>query len=97
MSSGRSRPTSIAWRSRRPALGSSWSTGTTWSRPGAGVGSAFPDSAYAAVGARIATVEEVWETVALLLKVKEPLPEEYARLREGLVLFTYLHLAADEA
>ena len=64
---------------------------------GAGVGSAFPDSAYAAVGARIATVEEVWETVALLLKVKEPLPEEYPRLREGLVLFTYLHLAADEA
>ena len=64
---------------------------------GAGVGSAFPDSAYAAVGARIATVEEVWETVELLLKVKEPLPEEYPRLREGLVLFTYLHLAADEA
>ena len=64
---------------------------------GAGVGSAFPDSAYATVGARIAPVEEVWETVALLLKVKEPLPEEYPRLREGLVLFTYLHLAADEA
>ena len=64
---------------------------------GAGVGSAFPDSGYAAVGVRIATVEEVWGTVALLLKVKEPLPEEYPRLREGLVLFTYLHLAADEA
>ena len=64
---------------------------------GAGVGSAFPDLAYAAVGARIAPVEEVWETVDLLLKVKEPLPEEYPRLREGLVLFTYLHLAADEA
>jgi alanine dehydrogenase len=64
---------------------------------GAGTGSAFPDAAYAAVGARIAPVEQVWETVGLLLKVKEPLPEEYPRLREGLVLFTYLHLAADEA
>jgi alanine dehydrogenase len=64
---------------------------------GAGVGSAFPDAAYAAVGARIAPVEEVWETAALLLKVKEPIAEEYPRLREGLVLFTYLHLAADEA
>jgi alanine dehydrogenase len=63
---------------------------------GAGAGSAFPDLAYLAVGARIAPVGEVWETVDLLLKVKEPLPEEYARLREGLVLFTYLHLAADE-
>jgi alanine dehydrogenase len=63
---------------------------------GAGLGSAFPDAAYAAVGARIAPVEEVWETAALLLKVKEPIAEEYPRLREGLVLFTYLHLAADE-
>jgi alanine dehydrogenase len=64
---------------------------------GAGDGSAFPDAAYAAVGAAVAPVDEVWETVGLLLKVKEPLPEEYPRLREGLVLFTYLHLAADEA
>jgi alanine dehydrogenase len=63
---------------------------------GAGEGSSFPDSAYTAVGARVAPVDEVWGTVELLLKVKEPLPEEYARLREGLVLFTYLHLAADE-
>jgi alanine dehydrogenase len=64
---------------------------------GAGTGSAFADTAYTAVGARVAPAEEVWETVGLLLKVKEPLPEEYARLRDGLVLFTYLHLAADEA
>jgi alanine dehydrogenase len=63
---------------------------------GAGESSSFPDSAYTSVGARVAPVEEVWRTVELLLKVKEPLPEEYARLREGLVLFTYLHLAADE-
>jgi alanine dehydrogenase len=63
---------------------------------GAGVGSAFADADYEAVGARIGAVEEVWAGADLLLKVKEPLPEEYGRIREGLVLFTYLHLAADE-
>ena len=63
---------------------------------GAGVGSAFPDSDYVNVGAQIASVEDVWATADMVLKVKEPLPEEYGRLREGLVLFTYLHLAADE-
>jgi alanine dehydrogenase len=63
---------------------------------GAGGGSAFPDSDYEAVGARIAPVDEVWETCDLVLKVKEPIAQEYGRLREGLVLFTYLHLAADE-
>jgi len=62
----------------------------------AGEGSAFPDSAYEAVGAQIVPVDEVWDDVDLLLKVKEPVPAEYERLREGLVLFTYLHLAADE-
>ena len=62
----------------------------------AGAGSAFPDAEYAAVGARLADVEDVWASADLLLKVKEPLPEEYGRLRDGLVLFTYLHLAADE-
>jgi alanine dehydrogenase len=64
---------------------------------GAGLGSAFPDSDYEAVGARIATVDELWASADLLLKVKEPVPEEYDRLREGQVLFTYLHLAADES
>jgi alanine dehydrogenase len=63
---------------------------------GAGNGSALPDRAYEAVGARIAPADEVWAASDLLLKVKEPLPEEFDRLREGLVLFTYLHLAADE-
>jgi len=63
---------------------------------GAGEGSAFPDSAYTAVGARMAAVEEVWADSDLVLKVKEPLPEEYDRLREGQILFTYLHLAASE-
>ena len=63
---------------------------------GAGAGSAFPDSAYEAVGARIVSVDEVWAESDLLLKVKEPIEPEYGRLREGLVLFTFLHLAADE-
>jgi alanine dehydrogenase len=62
----------------------------------AGLGSAFRDDAYVTAGARIASVDEVWETAELLLKVKEPIEPEYSRLREGLVLFTYLHLAADE-
>jgi alanine dehydrogenase len=63
---------------------------------GAGAGSAFPDEDYVRAGARIASVDEAWETVELLLKVKEPVAAEYERLRDGLVLFTYLHLAADE-
>jgi alanine dehydrogenase len=63
---------------------------------GAGAGSAFPDAAYEAAGARIASVDDVWAESELLLKVKEPIEPEYARLREGLVLFTYLHIAADE-
>jgi alanine dehydrogenase len=63
---------------------------------GAGLGSQFPDEAYAAVGARIADVDAVWADAELLLKVKEPIASEYARLRDGLVLFTYLHIAADE-
>jgi alanine dehydrogenase len=62
----------------------------------AGEGSAFPDPAYEAIGARIATVDEVWASSDLVLKVKEPLTQEFDRLREGLVLFTYLHLAANE-
>jgi alanine dehydrogenase len=62
----------------------------------AGVGSAFSDADYAAVGARLTSVEDVWASADLVLKVKEPLPDEYGLLRDGLVLFTYLHLAADE-
>jgi alanine dehydrogenase len=63
---------------------------------GAGEGSAFSDAAFEAVGARTASVEAVWEQSELVLKVKEPLPDEYGRIREDLVLFTYLHLAANE-
>jgi alanine dehydrogenase len=64
---------------------------------GAGEGSAFFDEAYEAEGARTVSVDEVWSDVDLVLKVKEPIPDEYGRLRDGLLLFTYLHLAADEA
>ncbi len=61
----------------------------------AGRGSAIADDAYAAAGAKILdSTDEVWQTADLLLKVKEPVAEEYDRLREGQVLFTYLHLAA---
>jgi alanine dehydrogenase len=63
---------------------------------GAGEGSAFPDGAYEGAGARIVDTDEVWVDSELLLKVKEPVPGEYGRLREGLVLFTYFHIAADE-
>jgi alanine dehydrogenase len=62
----------------------------------AGNGSSFTDDQYQAVGAAIASTEDVWGDAELLLKVKEPLPAEYQLLREGLVLFTYLHLAASE-
>jgi len=63
---------------------------------GAGAGSAFSDEAYERAGAGIASVDDVWAQAELLLKVKEPIAPEYARLREGLTLFTYLHIAADE-
>jgi alanine dehydrogenase len=63
---------------------------------GAGLGSSMPDADYERVGARITTVDDVWESSDLVLKVKEPIEPEYRRLREGLILFTYLHIAADE-
>ena len=63
---------------------------------GAGAGSAFPDEAYERAGAALGSVDDVWDRSDLLLKVKEPIAEEYPRLREGLTLFTYLHIAADE-
>lgn len=62
----------------------------------AGEGSAFPDEQYERAGARMVSVDEAWGAADLLLKVKEPIEPEYSRLREGLVLFTYLHIAADE-
>ena len=62
----------------------------------AGEGSAIPDSDYERAGARVVSVDDVWAESELLLKVKEPVASEYPRLRKGLVLFTYLHIAADE-
>jgi alanine dehydrogenase len=64
---------------------------------GAGLGSGFADEEYAEAGARIAEgPEEVFASSEMIVKVKEPIPEEYNRFREGQELFTYLHLAADK-
>ncbi len=63
---------------------------------GAGLGSGIDDDAYRQAGARIVDgADEAWGDADLVLKVKEPVPSEYGFLREDLVLFTYLHLAAD--
>jgi alanine dehydrogenase len=65
---------------------------------GAGLGSSITDADFEAVGAHIVDdADKVWAAAGLLLKVKEPVAEEYHRLREGQVLFTYLHLAASRA
>lgn len=60
---------------------------------GAGLGSSIRDEEYAREGATLVSVEEVWKQAELILKVKEPLAEEYPRMRPGQLLFTYLHLA----
>jgi alanine dehydrogenase len=65
---------------------------------GAGGGSGFADEEYSRMGAEIvSTAEEVWKRSEMLMKVKEPIASEYGYLREDLILYTYLHLAADEA
>lgn len=62
----------------------------------AGQGSSFSDESYLAAGAIIAeTAAEVWTTAEMILKVKEPIVSEYQYFRKDLILFTYLHLAAD--
>jgi len=64
---------------------------------GAGVGSALPDEDFVAAGARILPdADAVFAAADMIVKVKEPQPEEYPRFRPGHVLFTYLHLAADK-
>ncbi|AOW95068.1 alanine dehydrogenase [Rhodococcus sp. WMMA185] len=64
---------------------------------GAGAGSSFSDDDFKSAGAiMLSTADQVWETADLLLKVKEPIAEEYSRLRQDQVLFTYLHLAASK-
>ena len=60
------------------------------------MGSSFATSEYEAAGAKICdTAKEVWDTVDMMVKVKEPLPEEYPLFKEDLILYTYLHIAAD--
>ena len=61
---------------------------------GAGNGSGLTDAQYRAAGARLLTARQVWHDAEMVLKVKEPLPSEYRYLRDGLIVFTYLHLAA---
>ncbi|MDE3839900.1 alanine dehydrogenase [Bacillus methanolicus] len=62
---------------------------------GAGIGSGFTDEDYVSAGAKIVdTAEEAW-SMDMIMKVKEPLPSEYRYFREGLILFTYLHLAPE--
>lgn len=64
---------------------------------GAGIGSTFEDAAYGYAGARVLdSADEVWGVADLVLKVKEPVAEEYSRMRAGQTLFTYLHLAASQ-
>lgn len=64
---------------------------------GAGVGSAVSDEDYAAVGATIVDgADEVWAQSDMIVKVKEPIESEYGHIREGQIVFTYLHLAADK-
>ena len=63
----------------------------------AGVGSGFSDESYAEVGAKILeSAKEVFDGADMIIKVKEPLPQEYNFFREGQVLFTYLHLAPEQ-
>ena len=65
---------------------------------GAGLGSGIGDSLYEAAGAKIVDgPSTIWKTADLVVKVKEPQPSEWPSLREGQVLFTYFHFAADEA
>ncbi|MCR4647638.1 MAG: alanine dehydrogenase [Lachnospiraceae bacterium] len=64
---------------------------------GAGIGSGFADSEYVEAGASlIDNAQDIWQLVDMMVKVKEPLPEEYPLFRDGLILYTYLHLAADK-
>ena len=69
---------------------------TVFVERGAGIGAGYPDAEYEAAGAKITGDHaEVFAKADLIIKVKEPLPEEYPLLRRGQILFTYLHLAAN--
>lgn len=63
---------------------------------GAGLGSGFDDDAYRAAGATILpTIEDVYATAEMIIKVKEPIKPEYALVRKGQLVFTYFHFACD--
>ena len=71
---------------------------TVYMEHNAGANSGFTDEEYVAVGAEIlAKAEEVYAASDMIIKVKEPLEPEYDLLKEGQILFTYLHLAPDPA
>src|SRR5262249_29380716 len=63
---------------------------------GAGQGSGISDDDYANNGAEIVAAADIWKRADLVVKVKEPLPEEWPLLRPGQTVFTYFHFAADE-
>ncbi|SDN62125.1 alanine dehydrogenase [Desulfonauticus submarinus] len=64
---------------------------------GAGLGSGIGDEEYVKVGATLVeTAEEVWQKSEMIVKVKEPLPQEYPLMQEGQIVYTYFHFAADE-
>lgn len=64
----------------------------------AGLGSSYPDELYIEAGAEILeTAEEVWKRADMIMKVKEPIAKEYPLIREGQILFTYMHFAAEKA
>ncbi len=64
---------------------------------GAGVGSGIEDKEYQAVGAKILeTAKDVWDIAEMIVKVKEPLPDEYELMRPSQILYTYFHFAADK-
>jgi len=63
----------------------------------AGIGSSISNEEYVKAGAKmLATADEVWQTGDMIMKVKEPIAAEYDRMRDGQLLFTYLHLAAEQ-
>lgn len=69
---------------------------TVYVEKDAGAGSSIANESYEKVGAKILnTADEVWAKAQMIVKVKEPLPEEYERMRPDLILYTYLHLAAE--
>jgi alanine dehydrogenase len=69
---------------------------TVYVEKSAGVGSTITDQAYEKVGAKILdSAQEVWAKAQMIVKVKEPLPEEYELMKEDLILYTYLHLAPE--